>query len=244
VESDDSYLCYKPGFTINSSEAPVTLDFAGTLGTDTPGAVQVNIESSASTPNLALTVSFFNYNTSTWDIVGTDSQTFNVDTVRTFDGVPADHVQPGTGQVKARYEVRKAGFTLQFPWTDCIDQVSFSGGTPSPGVNTYISRDYDVSAFDNNTLQISFASSFRVENQQLGVAEISFDNGATWIRLLELDNNDGANDTQFEDFYVFRAGVDFTAVDSDSMILRFGYLDAGNNWWFAVDDVMVEAVRQ
>ena len=47
----------------------------------------------------------------------------NTDSVKTFSGIPGDHVESGTGEVQTRLEVRKVGFIFLFPWTDCIDQV-------------------------------------------------------------------------------------------------------------------------
>ncbi len=123
LASDDMDLCHDLGITIFPSEAPITLDFDGTLPTDSPASLDVTFESSANTPGLELTISYWNYNTNSWEIVGTASQGFNTDVVRTFPGVPADHVEPGTGNVRTRYEVRQAGIIFQFPWTDCIDQV-------------------------------------------------------------------------------------------------------------------------
>ncbi len=123
LAADDVDLCHDLGITIFPSEAPITLDFDGTLPTDSPTSLDVTFESSANTPGLELTISFWNYNTNSWDIVGTAAQGFNVDTVRTFNGVPADHVEAGTGAVRTRYEVRQAGIIFAFPWTDCIDHV-------------------------------------------------------------------------------------------------------------------------
>ncbi len=123
LDSDDSDLCYNPGIVLNPTEAPVTLDFTGTLPNDSPAALNVTIESSANTVGLELTFSFWNFNTSSWDVVGTDTQSLNTDTVRTFVGTPADHVEPGTGEVRTRYEVRVVSFIFLFPWTDCVDHV-------------------------------------------------------------------------------------------------------------------------
>ena len=122
-ESDDDKLCHNPGIVLNPSEAPITLDFTGTLPNDAPSSLEVTIESSANTVGLELTFSFWNYNMNSWDVVGTDTQSLNADTVRTFAGNPADHVEPGTGAVMTRYEVRVVSFIFLFPWTDCVDQV-------------------------------------------------------------------------------------------------------------------------
>ncbi len=123
LASDDNDLCYEPGITIFPAEAPITLDFFGTLPNDSPASLDVTIESSANTVGLELTFSFWNFNTNSWDVVGTDTQSFNTDTVRTFAGTPADHVEPGTGEVRTRYEVRVVSIIFLFPWLDCIDQV-------------------------------------------------------------------------------------------------------------------------
>ena len=126
LESDDSDLCYNPGIVLLEIEAPITLDFFGTLPNDSPLTLDVTIESSANTVGLDLTISFWNYNTSSWDVVGTDTQSLNTDTVRTIAGNPADHVEAGTGEVRTRYEVRVVSFIFVFPWTDCVDHVFWS----------------------------------------------------------------------------------------------------------------------
>ncbi len=123
LESDDSDLCYNPGIVLDATEAPVTLDFVGTLPTDSPATLDVTIESSANTVGLRLRFSFWNFNTESWDVVGTDTQTLNTDTVRKFAGIPADHVEAGTGEVRTRYEVRQVSFIFLFPWLDCVDRV-------------------------------------------------------------------------------------------------------------------------
>ena len=123
LDSDDDDLCHQQGIVLFPTEAPITLDFFGTLPNDSPSTLDVTIESSANTVGLELTISFWNYNTSSWDVVGVEGQSFNNDVVRTFSGTPADHVQMGTGAVITRYEVRQTGLIFVFPFTDCIDQV-------------------------------------------------------------------------------------------------------------------------
>ena len=123
LESDDSDLCYNPGVTLLQSEAPVTLDFTGTLPNDSPASLDVTIEASANSVGLELTISFWNFNTNSWDVVGVEEQSFAGDAVGTFSGNPADHVEPGTGEVRTRYEVRREGPIFLFPWTDCVDHV-------------------------------------------------------------------------------------------------------------------------
>ena len=123
LDSDDDKLCYNPGIVLFPSEAPITLDFTGTLPNDTPASLDVTIESSANTVGLELTFSFWNYNTNSWDVVGSDTQSLNVDMIRTFAGDPVEHVEPVTGEVRTRYEVRVVSFIFLFPYLDCVDHV-------------------------------------------------------------------------------------------------------------------------
>ena len=123
LASDNVDLCYNPGITLFPTEAPVTIDFIGTSPDAAPASISLVIESTANTVGLGLTFRMWNFNTSSWQTVGTANQTNNIDTVRTVSGVPADHVEVGTGEVRARYEVRKQSFVFLFPWTDCIDHV-------------------------------------------------------------------------------------------------------------------------
>ncbi len=122
-----------------------------------------------------------------------------------------------------------------------------TGGAPSNAMTTFVQREYDLSGYDNRTLQISMDFEFRIENQQRGTVEVSFDGGTTWVLLQELKRVDG-DPALGNNQYIIRsseqpyvAGTDFTALQTKKMILRLGYLDAGNNWWFAVDNVRVEA---
>jgi hypothetical protein len=122
--SDNIDLCHNPGITLFPSEAPVTLDFVGISPNAAPSTISVTFESSANTVGLGLTFRMWKFTgTPGWQTVGTANQSNNVDTIRSFNGVPADHVQAGTGEVRVRYEVRKINFVFLFPWTDCIDHV-------------------------------------------------------------------------------------------------------------------------
>ena len=123
LESDDNKLCHNPGITIFPEEAPITLDFFFDVPLDLPNNVSVTHESSANTVGLEVTTSMWNWITNEFDVIGVDSQTNNVDTVRTYDGVADNHVEEGTGEVIVRYEIRTVSFVFLFPHTDCVDQI-------------------------------------------------------------------------------------------------------------------------
>ena len=118
-----------------------------------------------------------------------------------------------------------------------------TGPAPAKAFNSYISRQYQLSGFVRSSLQISFDYEFRVENEQLGTAEVSFDGGSTWQTLLSVTETPTTpDDAQLADSPVYIAGTDFTApAGATSMILRFGYLNADNNWWMAIDNVLIRA---
>ena len=114
-------------------------------------------------------------------------------------------------------------------------------GVVDNGINAYISRTYNLSGFDSTTVTISFEYEFAAYADQTGLAEVSFDGGATYQTLLELDSTVIGDSVVVANLGVFTAGVDFDAVASNFMKLRFGYIEADNDWWFAIDNILIEA---
>lgn len=116
------------------------------------------------------------------------------------------------------------------------------GGNPAFAYNSYISREYDLSGRDLSTLEISLDYEFATEasdhGHQRGVVDVSFDGGNNWSSLLDIDSTDFGNGTILSGPGVFTAGSDFAATSS-TMIIRIGCIEAGNNWWFGVDNVQV-----
>ena len=113
----------------------------------------------------------------------------------------------------------------------------FSDDLVDNGVNSYICREYDLTGFDSSNVSISFEYEFAAYADQTGLCEVSFDGGTTYQTLLELDSTVIGNSVVVVDFAVLNTG----APGADSMKLRFGYVEADNDWWFAVDNIMVTA---
>jgi hypothetical protein len=109
-------------------------------------------------------------------------------------------------------------------------------------------------------LKISFDWETRIESEQRALAEVSFDGGTTWVQIFNIDSDDATSYEQYNnsdfalaendhfasllgptEFQFGGLGSTFAASQSNSMILRFGLIDAENNWWFAVDNILVEA---
>jgi hypothetical protein len=129
-DSDDSYLRFKPGITLNSSEPPVWLEFVGTLPSDAPTSLSVTLEAQANTLGLTQTIDMFNWNSGQYVPVDSRAVSFNTDSVATINlsASISDYVQAGTGTVKTRTGWRASGFVLLYPWTVSIDQVVWSAG--------------------------------------------------------------------------------------------------------------------
>ena len=124
IDSDDISATYNPGFTLNSLEAPVWLIFNG----NAPAAVDFIVESNAGTPGLTYTVEALNYPNgggNAYDVLGTQSESFNADSVTVFPIVPADHID-SDGSVQSRVGWRQTGFVINFPWEVRVDQVGWN----------------------------------------------------------------------------------------------------------------------
>jgi subtilisin family serine protease len=123
-QSDNSYVKFQPGITLNPSEPPVWLIFDATLPDDSPSSLTVTLESKVNTVNLQQRVEMFNWNTNSYVLV-------NAQNVGLSDGVVnidvssgiANYVQAGTGAVRTRVGYRTTGVISLFPWTVCIDQI-------------------------------------------------------------------------------------------------------------------------
>lgn len=157
---------------------------------------------------------------------------------------------------------------------DDYDDEDVNPDDDSKEFNSFFVREYDMTGFANTTLQISLDWEFRIESEQRGLIEVSFDGGNSWTLVLDIDSdnqpsldalsefllvdtpdgddNFGTVETNdvlatFNDVQTFTFGAfgsDLPATNSNSMILRVGLIDSQNNWWFAVDNIEVSAETQ
>ena len=114
--SDDVRATFNPGFTINSEEAPVWLIFDA----NAPSATEFSVESNAGTPGLTYTMEAFNWDNNSYDVIGTQPESFANDVTTTF-ALVSDHIDVG-GEVRSRVGWRQTGFTINFPWEVRVDQ--------------------------------------------------------------------------------------------------------------------------
>ncbi len=102
--------------------------------------------------------------------------------------------------------------------------------------NAYLSTpEIDLTGIQAGSVNVSFDSSFRAEVTQIGVLDVSFDGGATYSNVLTYDSAalvDG-------DTYNLAVSEAISNPEGGSMLLRFGMIQASNDWWWAVDNVNV-----
>ncbi len=123
-ESDNQYLEYRPGITLNSSEPPVWLEFEGTLPDSMPQWLNIKLESHANSPNIGQRIEMYNWLTEAYELVDFRQTSFNVDsTSNVAIPLPMNFVEAGTNRVKARMGWKANGFVLLYPWRVSIDRV-------------------------------------------------------------------------------------------------------------------------
>lgn len=125
--SDDDYLSYNPEFTVNATEAPVSIEFESQFGVETTTALNLEIEAGANTPGLTQTLEFFNFDTGAYEEIRSDASGFtDAVIVATASGSPNRYIENSTGNVRTRIGWRQTGFTILYPWTSRVDQIRWN----------------------------------------------------------------------------------------------------------------------
>lgn len=112
-----------------------------------------------------------------------------------------------------------------------------------PGLyNAFMSTPViDISGVDAGTLWLAFDSSWRQEDTQTASITVQFDSGAP-IEVLRWES--GGGDPAFfkPDAVNETVAVELNnPAGAQEMVITFGMLDAGNDWWWAVDNIQVTA---
>jgi len=105
-------------------------------------------------------------------------------------------------------------------------------------MNTLLTtKDIDVAGLTPNSVVLKFDSSWRPEAPQKGIIRVSFD-GAAPVEILRWTAEAGPTfhaDSQNE---TVSLQINNPA-GASKMKVTFGYIDAGNNWWWALDNIEV-----
>lgn len=100
--------------------------------------------------------------------------------------------------------------------------------------------EIDITAVTTGLLEVTFDSSFRPYDTMTGLVEVSFDGGATFENLLTLNTDTVPGGTSSLD----RAN-EAVALSAEipggatTAIVRFSLVDTGNDWWWALDNIVV-----
>jgi hypothetical protein len=100
--------------------------------------------------------------------------------------------------------------------------------------------EISIAGVKEGTLTLRFNSSWRPEVLQTGLVEASFDGGAP-IEVLRFSSEAGEDFKDHAPNDTVTVNIDHPA-DASSMTLTFSYLEAGNNWWWAIDNIEVKGV--
>jgi hypothetical protein len=84
-----------------------------------------------------------------------------------------------------------------------------------------------------NSLKLEFDSSFRPEGNQRAVLDVSFNDFSSFTRILDYTTQDRRNEA---------VSLPVNNPTGGSVKFRFGLINAGNNWWWAVDNLAVSAI--
>ena len=90
-----------------------------------------------------------------------------------------------------------------------------------------------------NSVALEFDSSFRPYDTQTGLVDVTFDGGATWTNLLTLNSDTAGGDSSLS-----RANeavsLEINNPANATVQVRFGMVDTGNDWWWAIDNVALK----
>lgn len=100
---------------------------------------------------------------------------------------------------------------------------------------------FDLSGVTPGTVNLSFFSSWRPEDLQTAVVEVRYD-GGSWEEVLRWSSD--SSDPDFHDDNTNEiVDISINNPAAGTMEVRFSYLDAGNDWWWAVDTIQVTGER-
>ena len=125
------------------------------------------------------------------------------------------------------------------------DEYDDSGEIDDDLFNVFLTTP-EVSLDDvaEGSLRLKFDSSFRPYPTMTGLVDVSFDGGATWDNLLTLNDETVEGGTSSLARVNENVALDVNNPAGGDALFRFGMVDAGNDWWWAIDNVSLEAASE
>jgi hypothetical protein len=127
AESDDQYLAFTPGVTLNPSEPPVWIELSATSPMSNPNSMIFAIETRASTANIRQSIELFNFDSGMYEEVDA-RMTSLTDSIAEYvvDGDPTRFIEADSNRVRARIGWKAIGIVSMFPWTINIDRCTWT----------------------------------------------------------------------------------------------------------------------
>ncbi|MFH1718260.1 MAG: LamG domain-containing protein [Planctomycetota bacterium] len=148
--------------------------------------------------------------------------------------------------VETAGDQERSQFVLGNGTVAVVDPDEWDDQNHAPGLlNSFLSTpEIDVSTTEAGIgkLQLKFDSSWRREDTQTANIIVQFDGGDP-IEVLRWES-EGGNPSFLKDDAVSEAvtvNIDRPAA-ARKMVVTFGMLDAGNDWWWAIDNVQVSGI--
>ncbi|MHC4322726.1 MAG: LamG domain-containing protein, partial [Planctomycetota bacterium] len=142
-------------------------------------------------------------------------------------------VQVAGDQERSTFELGTGVVAIADP--DEWDDLPHTDGTFNSFLDT---TAIDISGVDAGTIDLKFDSSWRPEAQQTAEIAVSFDGGA-WVQVMLWESGSGSpNYHDHTTSETVTVSIDNPA-GAQSMVVSFGLFNAGNNWWWAIDNIEV-----
>ncbi|MEI8213159.1 MAG: Ig-like domain-containing protein, partial [Planctomycetota bacterium] len=154
---------------------------------------------------------------------------------------------------QSRSRFTKASGNVAVADSDAWDDTPHNAGR----MNTFLETPgIDLTGITPGSLTLEFDSSYYPELPQYGQVQVSYNDGASWSDLLFFGDagnpNDGRNDrivigkSDVAGSFIGGATVD-SALDSPAtgtVKFRFAYREGDNNWWWAVDNLIIRGEKE
>jgi uncharacterized protein (DUF2141 family) len=136
---------------------------------------------------------------------------------------------------------------------DAFDDYSTinDGAEPEHDLEAYTTLPaIDLTDVTANTVKLNFDSSFRPESVgnlndehpdwigQTALVDVSFDNGETWTNVL-VKNSENSGPDGSTAYVDEQLSVDIPNPAGGVMLVRFAIVNSQNNWWWAVDNIVI-----
>lgn len=140
-----------------------------------------------------------------------------------------------------RTEFTKGVGTIAVSDSDEFDDKPNGDGTYNSIMNT---PPISIAGAAANSIDVKFDSSWRPEGNQTAILTVSYDGGPEQDVLFWTSTDGDAffkDDNSTNDTLVFRLD---NPANANSMVLSFQQFEARNNWWWAIDNIVVSSGSQ